>query len=313
MLISSRCVLVVLAASWLAAAALADSDTAPGATNSAAQSATPTTPAPAPQELVMSVPARVRIEAGWFTMGSDDEDIARGLRTCVQTFPSEGECNPDMFEDERPAHRVHLHAYGVDRTEVSNAEYRRCVNAGSCLPSGLSDTDSRIGLAEHPAVQIRWQEARSYCRWAGGDLPTEAQWEYAARGSSRRVFPWGQFWNDRLANYAPADAREELIDGFRYAAPVDSYPDGKSFFGLRNMAGNVWEYVLDRYGGPYATQQNRVDPEGARTGTDHVIRGGSWRSPAHALRVTFRAHLPENETRPDVGLRCAYALGSKQR
>jgi formylglycine-generating enzyme required for sulfatase activity len=180
------------------------------------------------------------------------------------------------------------------------------------LPSGSSESDARVGLPEHPVVQLSWQDARTYCRWAGGELPTEAEWEYAARGTSRRPFPWGQLWNSRLANHGEAESAEGAIDGYRYAAPVDAFPDGKSFFGLRNMAGNVWEFVLDRYAGPYSTQENRVDPEGPRTGTDRVIRGGSWRSPAHALRVSFRAHVPDGETRPDVGMRCVYGAARQR-
>ncbi|HEX4353398.1 MAG TPA: formylglycine-generating enzyme family protein, partial [Polyangiales bacterium] len=222
-------------------------------------------------------------------------------------FPSEGECNPDMFDDERPAHRVHVRAFAIDRDEVSNAEYAHCVNAGACLPSASSDGDARIGQASQPVVQIRWEHAREYCRWVRGDLPTEAQWEYAAHGSSARAFPWGESWNSRIANHGQAESAEGDVDGYRYAAPVDAFPDGASFFGLRNMAGNAWEFVLDRYGGPYASDGDRVEPEGARTGTEHMIRGGSWRSSAYALRTRFRAHVADNEIRPDVGFRCAYA------
>ena len=258
------------------------------------------------QALVMSSPARVRIAAGWFTMGSDADDLARALRTCQQVWPGAGECNPDMFEDERPARRVHVQAFAIDRTEVSHAAYRRCVAAGKCYPAGSSETDARIGLAEHPVVQIDWEQARNYCRFVAGDLPSEAQWEFAARGTSKRQFPWGELWNDRLANHAEPESTQTPVDGYRYAAPVDSFPDGKSFFGLRNMAGNVWEFVLDRYAGPYSTQDSRIDPTGASSGSERVIRGGSWRSASHTLRASYRAHMPASEARPDVGFRCAY-------
>jgi formylglycine-generating enzyme len=281
----------LLAAAWLARTAWADAEPV--------------------LRVALSLSARVHIQAGWFTMGSDDDDIAAGLRSCLAAFPSEGECNPDMFEDERPAHRVHLSAFAIDRSEVSNAAFRRCVNAGACLPSASSESDARIGLAEQPVVQIHWEDARNYCRWLGGELPTEAQWEYAAHGTSKRAFPWGEYWNNRLANHGAAESAEGDIDGYRYAAPVDAFADGKSFFGLRNMAGNAWEYVLDRYAGPYPSEADRVDPAGPHSGTEHVIRGGSWRSPAYALRARFRAHVPDNETRPDVGFRCAYAAGRR--
>lgn len=259
-------------------------------------------------ELSLLPPARVRIEAGRFTRGSDDGAIERAIKTCLLAPPAADSCKPELFADERPARELYLAAYSIDRLEVSNAAYGRCVNAGECLPSGLSDSDLRVGRPEHPVAAVSWQDAQRYCSWVGGALPTEAQWERAAHGNSARTFPWGSEWNARLANHGAADGSESELDGFRFAAPVSAFPDGRSFYGLQNMAGNVWELVADHYAAySTTTKASAVDPSGPRTGSGRVIRGGSWRSPPLALRVTARAQIPEQERRPDLGFRCAYA------
>jgi formylglycine-generating enzyme required for sulfatase activity len=144
---------------------------------------------------------------------------------------------------------------------------------------------------------LTFADARAYCRFAGGDLPTEAQWEFAARGGSRRLFPWGGRWNDRLATFANHAAGP---------SPVDAHPDGKSFFGVLNMAGNVAERVLDHFSSGYGASRQRVDPEGPPRGNARVLRGGSFRSPPSGLRVSARASIGDDEARPDVGLRCVY-------
>jgi formylglycine-generating enzyme required for sulfatase activity len=264
--------------------------------------------APVFHELALRPPARVRITAGRFALGSDDGAIERAVKACLLAPPAADSCNPELFADERPARDVYLAAYSIDRLEVSNAAYGRCVHAGVCLPSGLSDSDLRLGRPEHPVAAISWQDAQRYCSWAGGALPSEAQWERAARGNSARTFPWGREWNGRLANHGAADGSEDELDGFSFAAPVDAFPDGRSFYGLQNMAGNVGELVADHYAAyPTTPKASAVDPSGPRTGSERVIRGGSWRSPPFALRVTARARIPEQERRPDLGFRCAYA------
>lgn len=239
-------------------------------------------------------------------MGSDDDAIARAVQICLLSPPASGRCSPDSFADEKPEREVYLSAYSIDRLEVSNDAYLRCVSAGACAPSGTSETDARIGRPEHPVAGVSWREAQEYCQWVLGELPTEAQWERAARGDSLRAFPWGREWNTRLANHGAADDTESELDGYRYAAPVDSFADGRSFYGLQNMAGNVWELVADRYGA-YDPKASGVEPVGAPSGGERVIRGGSWRTPPRALRVTARARISELERRPDVGFRCAYS------
>ncbi|HKP58168.1 MAG TPA: formylglycine-generating enzyme family protein [Polyangiales bacterium] len=262
---------------------------------------------PSFQNLKLRPPSRIRIEAARFWMGSNDDAIARAVEACLLAPPSSGRCTPELFADEQPEHEVYLSAYAIDRLEVSNQAYLRCVSAGACAPSGISESDVRLGRAEHPVAEVSWREAENYCRWVSGRLPTEAQWERAARGDSARTFPWGRVWNPKLANHGAGDGSESEQDGFRFAAPVDAFPDGHSFYGLLNMAGNVWEFVADRYGA-YDAERSGVEPQGPREGSERVIRGGSWRTAPHGLRATARARIPEGERRADVGFRCAYAV-----
>lgn len=261
---------------------------------------------PAFRRAALQPPARVRIEAARFWMGSSDEAIARAVEACLLAPPTSARCTPELFADEQPEHEVFLATYAIDRLEVSNQAYLRCVTAGACAPSGISESDARLGRPEHPVASVSWREAESYCRWVSGHLPTEAQWERAARGDSARTFPWGRVWNPKLANFGAADGGENESDGHRFAAPVDAYPDGRSFYGLLNMAGNVWELVSDRYGA-YDAKASAVEPQGPKSGSERVIRGGSWRAPPSALRASARARIGESERRADVGFRCAYA------
>jgi len=253
------------------------------------------------RSLVPRSDPRVRISGGWFVLGSGDGELARAKALCGGSSKAAEVCDPKQFAAERPARRSFVRAFGIDREEVSNQSYRSCVRAGACVPPRDPDVEPP---ANFPVVQLTFAEARTYCRFVGGDLPTEAQWEYAAHGSSERSFPWGQVWNPQLATAAKPDAG---------LSPVDANPDGKSFFGLLNMAGNVWEFVLDAYRAPYDAALPAVDPvalpaetAGIRGG-EHVLRGGSFRSPPHMLRARYRAPIRDDEARSDVGLRCAYA------
>lgn len=240
------------------------------------------------RQLSLQSPARVRIAGGWFVMGSDDAELERALTLCRQT--KNADCDKAQFAAETPARRVFVRSFEIDRLEVSNAAYDRCVSAGRCLPPR-----GQPQRPELPVVQVNWREAREYCRFMGGDLPTEAQWEYAAHGDSQRSFPWGDAWKPELAS-------SELH-------AVEAQPKAKSFFGLLNLAGNAAELVLDRYVAPYASTTQRVDPVQLEAGSEHVLRGGSFRSQPQALRARARAAIAEQETRTDVGFRCAYAAG----
>jgi len=243
------------------------------------------------QTLSLQSDARVRISGGWFEMGSGAAEIERARALCGE------DCEPATLTSEQPAHRVFVRPFAIDRGEVSNAAYQRCVSEGRCYPPR---TDAVELAPDLPVVQLRFRDARDYCHFVGGALPSEAQWEYAAVGSSRRSFPWGDHWNPQLVHAGAL-------------APVTANPDGKSFFGLLNMAGNVWEFVLDYYRAPYDDALSEVDPVALtprhKDGSgERVLRGGSFRSPPHMLRARYRTSIREDEARADVGLRCVYEV-----
>jgi len=244
--------------------------------------------------LVQESPARIRVAAGWFMLGSDQAELDRAVALCQQT--SGNECTKQQFANETPQRRVFVRSFEIDRMEVSNAAYDRCVTAGRCAPPRV-EPNAPEPRRQWPVVQVTWREAREYCRFMGGDLPSEAQWELAAHGDSERSFPWGDALSPKHAHYSAEALRE-----------VGAQPGGKSFFGALSMAGNVWELVLDRYVAPYSSDTHSVDPLQLAEGSERVMRGGSFRSPPYMLRARARAAIAEDVARADVGFRCAYAL-----
>ena len=248
-----------------------------------------------------------RLAAGTFRMGSSDADIAFASALC-QSYAQPGLlCDAATFQDEQPTHLVQLAAFAIDRTEVTRQAYLRCVAAGACPPSRVPEGDARIGEPQHPVVLVTAAEAEAYCAAVGGRLPSEAEWERAARAGGARRFPWGNQWNDRLANAAPVDPAAPDRDGYRFLAPVGVLRDGANPHGLMDMAGNVWELTADHYDAQAYAHAITVEPRGREHGELRVIRGGSHASPPHTLRVAQRGTVRENEPRPDVGFRCAYS------
>jgi formylglycine-generating enzyme required for sulfatase activity len=257
---------------------------------------------------------RVRLPGGTFTMGSNQTQMEFARALCAREVLAARCRDVDIeasIRAEGVAHVVTLSSFEIDRTEVTIASYERCAAAGWCAPLEPT-TDPNFGRSDFPVTRVRWGDAVSYCEWTGGRLPSEAEWEYAARGTAGREFPWGNDYNPHLANHGsfaadPTDA----ADGFAGLAPVGSFPDGATPAGLLDMAGNVAEWVadvyeLDRFGRPVGyAEKSEVNPSPKATGGGfHVVRGGSYRDPAIALRAASRAaaELP----RPaDVGFRCA--------
>lgn len=278
-------------------------------------------------------PDRIRISAGEFQMGASPEDQAYARRLCEAEpvvvhgeepasaqVPASDPCPETLFAAEGPARRVHLPAYAIDRLEVSVADYDRCRGALRCAPNQpwptAADAADQESLWTLPVVGVRYDDAVAYCEFVGGRLPTEAEWERAARADSARRFPWGEQWNRSLAHHGGALGRDilgravESSFGYLGPAPVDSYASGHSAYGLRNMAGNVWEWTADRYSGPerVTLDEPAAGHGGSGAETRRVVRGGSWRSAPHWLRVTARRGIEQTAHALDLGFRCAYDL-----
>jgi|GEM_PF-4484787 len=266
----------------------------PTPTNTATRTPTPTpaaTPTPrAGEKREFGGIPFVYVPAGEFKMGSDNGD-----------------------SDEKPVHTVYLDSYWIMQTEVTNAEYARCVDAGACRRPN-NDRWNHSGYSNHPVTHVSWDDAVVYAEWLSGEtgrtmrLPTEAEWEKAARGIDGRIYPWGDDWDPALTNYCdrncePSWKDESGDDGFARTAPVGSYPDGASPYGALDMAGNVWEWTADWYDSGYYANSSDRSPQGPESGSTRVLRGGSW----HGLQTHVRCAV-RYDSRPysqlyDVGFR----------
>jgi formylglycine-generating enzyme required for sulfatase activity len=198
-------------------------------------------------------------------------------------------------------HEVYLDTFWIDQTEVTNARYKQCVDAGACLPPSSSSSATRdhyYGNPEfddYPVISVDWYRADAYCRWAGKQLPTEAEWEKAARGTDGRSFPWGESIDCDHANYNYC-----VGDTTR----VGSYPSGASPYGCLDMAGNVWEWVADWYDEDYYISSPDRNPLGPDSGIFRVLRGGTWRGgEVHALCVS-RNWVRPGSSLDFFGFRC---------
>ena len=260
------------------------------------------------RHLRVEPPSVVWLTSGEFVMGASDSEIAYAVELCLRSRPlpirslgpdTDGGCSARRFVFEAPRRREHVDAFGIDRTEVTHRAWRRCVAAGRCPPSRISDEDPRLAAADMPVTGITADEAAGYCAWVGGRLPTEAEWERAARGDRRHRFPWGRLYNSQLANHGRSPTGPDAEDGFALAAPVGSFPDGASADGVLDMAGNAWEWTASE---PHSRD---VGP-GANAAVYRVIRGGSWAQPPEVLRVTTRVWVPAGDHRSDLGFRCAH-------
>jgi formylglycine-generating enzyme required for sulfatase activity len=291
--------------------------------------------------VVLQAPAaeQVLIRAGTFTMGSDGVEVATAVNLChcERTHHEPGrdvcdlgneECRDEWFAAETPAHQVYLSDYWIDRREVTVARFAACVATGVCSPPPFADGGERFDRPDYPVSLVKWDDARRFCAWTGGRLPTEAEWERASRGPNRaepgipprpagddeslpkgRRFPWGDVYNPTLSNHGiyPAGLDEvswlDPRDGFLELAPVGSFLGGRTPDGIDDLAGNVQEWVSDWFAEYPAA--DAANPKGPDAGEHRVVRGGSYIHGRFWLRGASRFGQPPGERRPWVGFRCA--------
>jgi formylglycine-generating enzyme required for sulfatase activity len=252
----------------------------------------------------------VYVPAGNFQVGSTDSQIGASMAECERIVGNQ--CGDrSWYADELPQHSVTLDSFWIDRTEVSNAQYRQCVDSGICQAPTKCDwgepTYDDKTKTNYPVVCVSWYDTQAYCAWVGRQLPTEAEWEYAARGPKGNIYPWGNEFNGTRLNFCDRNCTQKWKnvnygDGYVTTAPVGSYEAGGSWCGALDMAGNVWEWVSDWYSNyPPAMQTN---PAGPATGDTKVVRGGSWYDTLTFVRAANRVgELPSNRT-GHRGFRC---------
>lgn len=226
------------------------------------------------------------VPAGTFLMGSDDGD-----------------------PDEQPMHEVYLDAYYIDKYEVTNYAYKMCVIIGKCDPPNGEDSipgapyyfDS-LYYYDYPVVYVDWNMAQEFCKMRGATLPTEAQWEKAARGTTAREYPWGYGISCDYANYYKCPHY-----GGRFGETftrIGYYQKGESPYSVFDMAGNVWEWTADWYDADYYKNSPHDNPTGPLSGDERVLRGGSWADTAPYLRSTKRFNLLPMIALDNIGFRC---------
>jgi len=242
----------------------------------------------------------VYVPGGEFMMGSDDEEVNFALQQCKVYGAN---CQRRYFSMEMPMHTVLLDGYWLDKTEVTNHQYQQCVQVGVCEASAC-----QVGSADYPVVCVVWKQAAAYCQWVGERLPTEAEWEYAARGPETSRYPWGNDFEGTYLNYCDTNCTlnkrdRGFDDGYAETAPVGSYLQGASWVGALDMAGNVWEMVAD-WNGEYLPEK-QVNPTGPPSGVRRVARGGSWHASPDHVRSALRTHMGIDQYNDHAGFRCA--------
>jgi formylglycine-generating enzyme required for sulfatase activity len=252
-----------------------------------------------------------------FTTGNGE--IIPGALVFIPAGVFEMGCHPDhnggdpCFSWELPLHTVYLDDYYIDKYEVTNSQYAGCVSAGKCAPPKNNFSNTRASyygnptFADYPIIYVNWRDARDYCAWSGKRLPTEAEWEKAARGPTVRTYPWGDHIKDcSLANYYTGGNTGYCMDD---TTKIGSYPAGASPYGVMDMAGNVWEWINDWYDPDYYNYSPDSNPKGPSTGAYRGIRGGDLNDPRGSilLRTGHRDYNDILTTNFTFGFRCAFS------
>jgi formylglycine-generating enzyme required for sulfatase activity len=267
----------------------------------------------------------VLVPAGAFWMGSQTEDIQMRVDDCKKSVKPENRDKCDeWFRDEGPQRQIFVDAFYIDRYEVTNALFERFLTARSYRTTAETEgwgwvfrpSDGRWEKLKgatwrapggpgtsapptHPVVQVSWYDADAYCKWVNERLPTEAEWEKAARGVDGRRYPWGEDWNAARAN---GDMSAKAT------RPVGSYAAGVSPYDIHDMSGNVFEWVADWHDPSFYPRQPERNPSGPASGQQRVLRGGGWHSRPIALRAASRGSGVMDFRYNYTGFRCAKGL-----
>ena len=236
------------------------------------------TPTPTPEITGKDGAPMMLVPSGEFTMGSNAS-----------------------FAHEQPLHRITLDAFYMDKYEVTVGQYAKFLEAMSLSAPPDWNVMNQPLHQNRPVVNMSWSDANLYCRWAGKRLPTEAEWEKAARGTDGRIYPWGNDPLDQLrANYG-----KETWANHAALAPVGSLELGRSLYGIYDLAGNAWEWVSDWYDKDYYEKSPSQNPNGPEQGATKVLRGGSWYANLGYLKSTYRFNIAPSARDSDFGFRCA--------
>ncbi len=269
----------------------------------------PTFPTPVERALtgglaVLRAPATgmIRVARSTIVLGSSADEVLAAIQSCAKESLSY-RCNERSFSNELPSRVVTVPAFYLDRTEVTRRDFARCVERGACDPP-RGDVPERRGEPDRPMTMVRAEDAEAYCRSRHARLPSEREFERAARGIGRRVYPWGNLWNGKLANHGrlgldPSDDS----DGYAELAPVGSFVSGRTPDGFFDLAGNAAEWTSDLY------SERQGEPPDASTGGARSVRGGHYLNGAAWLRGAARQALLPGDRRPTVGFRCARSIG----
>ena len=251
-----------------------------------------------------------KIPEGRFKMGLTNRQVTQLLKMCTQVDKN---CTRWWFNDEFPGYHPYLNKYWIDIYEVTNEKYLEFVKATGHRPA-LDDTCETPACHEgnlwkgksfpkeirnQPVTQVNWFDAEAYCKWRGKRLPTEAEWEKAARGLAGNLYPWGNNPPPGKATY------RRKWRGVNTMTDVGSYPGGASVYGVHDLAGNVWEWVDGWYERKYYQKKIKDNPKGPETGKFRVVRGGSWVNFEDSLHSAFRRWSRPEVQFNDTGFRCA--------
>jgi formylglycine-generating enzyme required for sulfatase activity len=256
-------------------------------------------------------------------MGLTEERRDAVVAQCLKER-AEGEDCKGWFDASSPRHEVWLDEFWIDRLQVTNADFERFVKATGHVTLGEQENKGAVRRVQdgkwgwffvdgatwrtpqgpdsttqpsHPVLQVNWHDAVAYCRWAGKQLPTEAQWEKAARGTDERMYAWGSNWDN--ASHSNSDKR------IAATTPVGQYPSGASPYGALDMTGNVWEWTQDWYSPTYYAHSEKRNPTGPESGKSRVLRGASWHHSSVISLAAFRITQPASSRTNLMGIRCA--------